>query len=290
MPVKLKTIYEKVEEIPEGYTDLYSERGGRFELTSVEGVKTQADIDRINAALAKERADHKAAREKLQKFGEIDPDTIPATLEELADAKARLESITKDGKINEEKVNERIEAAVNRAVGPLQRDKAAVERQLEAQRKATAEKEQAVSALEQSIRETKIKNALRDAAIGQKVVATAIDDAVLVGASMFEITEGGAILTKDGVGVTPGLAPNEWYKDMMERRPHWWPASVGGGSRGGSGGPSTGRDNPWSAEGWNITAQGQVVRSQGEAKASEMAARVGSRLGATKPPATKAAA
>ena len=36
MPAKLKTIYEKEEEIPEGYTDLYLERNGKFELTGIE--------------------------------------------------------------------------------------------------------------------------------------------------------------------------------------------------------------------------------------------------------------
>jgi hypothetical protein len=40
--------------------------------------------------------------------------------------------------------------------------------------------------------------------------------------------------------------------------------------------------NPWSKVGWNISAQGQLVRAIGEAKAGEIAASVGCRLGSTK--------
>ena len=93
MPVKLKTIYDKQEEIPEGFGELYAERNGKFELTAVEGVKTQADIDRVQTALVKERADHKAVKDKLVAFGDVDPATLPVMQEELAEAKAKLEAV-----------------------------------------------------------------------------------------------------------------------------------------------------------------------------------------------------
>jgi hypothetical protein len=47
------------------------------------------------------------------------------------------------------------------------------------------------------------------------------------------------------------------------------------------------RDNPW-GQNWNLTRQGQYIREHGEAKGAELAARVGSKIGATKP--TKALA
>jgi hypothetical protein len=43
------------------------------------------------------------------------------------------------------------------------------------------------------------------------------------------------------------------------------------------------RDNPWSREGWNVTKQGSLVRSLGLAKANEIAAAVGARVGQTRP-------
>lgn len=286
---KLKAIYAKKEDIPEGFDELYSERNGQFELTQVEGVKTQADIDRVSEGLRKEKAEHKQTKEKLAAFGELDPATVPAQLEELAEVKAQLATVTKDGKVNQEAVQQQIDAAVNRAVGPLNRDNKALQAQLSAKDKALGERDTEIGGLKAGILTKEIEGTLRDAAIGEKVLSTAIDDAVLVGSRVFERTESGAIVTRDGLGYTPGLTPKEWLKDMQEKRPHWWPASQGGGAGGGRGDPGTGKGNPWSKEAWNVTAQGAYVRQHGEAKAREAAERVGSALGATKPPAPKAA-
>ncbi len=63
--MKLKSVYDNSAEIPEAYRELYSEREGRMELTAVEGVRTNADIERLQESLRKERDDHKATREKL---------------------------------------------------------------------------------------------------------------------------------------------------------------------------------------------------------------------------------
>ena len=287
MAVKLKTIYEKQDEIPEGFGELYIEKGGKFELNAIEGVKTQADIDRVNDALKKERNDHKVVREKLQQFGEVDPATLPVLQEELAAAQARLNTITAEGKLDETKVQAQIDAAVNRAVGPVTRDKDSLARQLEVAKKLVADKEVEITNVKQEQQQEHVRNTLRDAVIAAKVVPTAIDDAVLVGERMFELVEG-KLVTKNEHGMTPGLNPKEWAKDMEEKRPHWFPTSVGGGAQGGKGGSSSVKDNPWSVAGWNLTKQGQVVKDIGAEKAADMAARVGSKLGATH--ATKQAA
>ena len=293
---KLKTSYEKQEEIPEGYGELYVEKDGKWNLTGIEGVKTQADIDKLQEAARKEREATKVVKTQLDAIktalGEIDPATIPASLEELNEARARLDTLTKEGKIDETKIQGQIDAAVTRAVGPVKRDLDAAQRQLEAERKKTIEKEAEKTALQESIKQERIRNTIRAAVTGGKtpVLPTAVDDAVLVGERMFDYTDDGKLVTKNDVGVTPGLDPAEWTKDMMERKPHWWPTSVGGGARGGGpGNVGIGKDNPWSAEGWNITAQGQKVREVGAAKAAEMAGKVGSKLGATKPPVKSAA-
>lgn len=281
MPVKLKTIYEKIDEIPEGFADLYLERNGKMELTGVEGVKTQADLDRVNEALRKEREDHKGTKIKLNKFGDLNPDDdIIGKLAELDETKATLEAMTKDGKLDDKKITPLVDAAVRRITAPMEREKTQLQRDLDAARKVgdDAAKENAI--LKTSITQGNIERNIRDAAIGAKIAATAIEDAVMYGANVFEVMEDGRVLTKDVRGTTPGIEAKEWFKDMQEKRPHWWPTSVGGGARGGAGG--TGRSsNPWAAENWNITAQGAYARQHGEAKAREAAAAVGSSLGAT---------
>lgn len=284
MAVKLKTTYDTPEEIPQGFAELYIERDGKQVLTGIENVKTQSDIDRVNEALRKERADHKAAKDKLSKFGDVDPESLPATLAELEDTKAQLATAVKDGKVDPAKNAEAIDAAVRRAVGPVERVKDQLQRDLDNARKVVGEKDIEIGNLNGNIRRGKIEGTLRDAAIAAKVIPTAIDDAVMVGANAFDLTDDGRILTKDTTP-TPGLDPKEWLKDMQEKRPHWWPASVGGGSgTGGRGGVPNRAENPWSAEGWNVSKQGQYVKVHGEPKALEAAKAAGlSSLTATKP-------
>jgi len=284
----LKTVYDTAEEIPEGYADLYKERNGKWELTGIQGVKTQADVDRVQAALVKERNDHKATKALLAPFEGLDPDQITANATALEEARAQLDAINKDGRLDEAKLEPIIAARVKQATAPLERDKQNLERQLEAQKKAVAEKDGEVTSLKTSITTGEITRQISDAAIKAKTLPSAVQDAVRYGKDIFERTEDGRTITKDVPGVVPGLSPDEWLKDMMEKAPHWWPASVGGGSQGG--GPNGrggygGANNPWSKEGWNMTKQGALVRQLGEAKAAEIAAQVGAKIGDTKPAA-----
>lgn len=282
---KLKTIYEKEEDIPEGFHELYTERGGKWELNGVEGVKTQADIDRINEALRKEKADHKAAKEKLQAFGDLDPEKVPEMISELDSTKAQLEAAIKDGKVDPEKNAAAIDAAVKRALGPVEREKTQLQRDLDKARGETKQWQDKTTELEGNIRTSKIEQTLRDAALGAKVLPTAVDDAVMNGLRMCELTDDGRVLTKDMPGITPGLDPSEFFKEMQEKRPHWWPLSQGGNSRGGGGAPVNRAENPWTAEGWNLTKQGQLYKTLGAAKAAEMAKAAGVQIGATRPAA-----
>lgn len=289
MPVKLKAVYEKIDEIPEGFADLYLERNGKMELTGVEGVKTQADVDRVNESLRKEREDHKVTKLKLNKFGDLNPDEdIVGKLAELDEVKATLEAVTKEGKLDEKKITPLVDAAVRRVTGPLEREKTQLQRDLDAALKGKSELEKENTGLKTSIVEGNIERTIRDAAVGAKISATAIEDAVMYGSRVFEVLEDGRVVTKDIRGTTPGIEAKEWFKDMQEKRPHWWPNSVGGGSAGSRGGGGL-SGNPWTAANWNLTAQGQFVKTHGEAKAREAAERAGSSFGSTKPPQNKAA-
>jgi hypothetical protein len=283
--MKLKTIYETAEEIPAGYEDLYTERNGKFELTAVEGVKTQADVDRVQSALAKERTDHKATKAKLEAFGDLDPETAPSLLTELEETKAQLEAIKVDGSIDETKLEPIIAARVKQQIAPLERDNRNLSAKLAEQVKQTEAAHGEVGNLKTTITTGNIERSIRDAAVEAKVISPAIGDAVMKGSRLFETTEDGKVITKDNVGVTPGLSPKEWLKDEQDRSPHWWPASVGGNSKSilGPGGNRT--SNPWGKDAWNITKQGAFVREHGEDKARQMAEAAGVTLGATKPAA-----
>ena len=286
---KLKAIYDKAEDIPVGFEDLYSSRNGKFEVTGIEGIKTQADVDRISAGLRNEKTEHRATKEALAKFADLDPEVARAALEELESTKAQLGAFTKEGKLDETKLEPVINAKVKAALGPLEHEKKALLKQVEDEKKARVEAETKAVKLEGAMAQNSISAAIRDAATKLKLVPTAIDDAVMQGLVVLETNEDGEIVTKDVNGTTPGITPAEWLKDMQEKRPHWWPISQGSGARGGSGGPINRAENPWTKEGWNLTKQGQIIKTQGMEKARAMAASVGSTIGATSGAGKKAA-
>ena len=68
----LKAIHDTIDDIEEPYRDLYTEKNGKWELTGIAGAFTQANMDRVQAALDKERAEHKATQDKLAVWADRD--------------------------------------------------------------------------------------------------------------------------------------------------------------------------------------------------------------------------
>jgi hypothetical protein len=278
---KLKTIYDTPEEIPEGFVDLYAERGGKMELVGIEGVRTQGDVDRVQEALKKERTDHRVSKEQLLRFADINPDEVHEKLDQFDSMKAQLEAFTKDGKIDETKLEPVIQSRVKAALGPVERNAAQLARALEDQKKLTVDALKVGDDLKSTLKRGSVERAIRDEAVKLKLIPTAVDDAIMAGLDVLDVADDGAIVTKERPGVVPGIGAGDWLKDMQDKRPHWWPQSQGGGAgAGGRGGIPNRADNPWSKEGWNLTKQGQLVR-QDAAKAAEIAKSVGSSIGAT---------
>ena len=284
----LKVIYDTKEEIPEGFDALYTEKNGKWELTGVTGVKTQGDVDRVTEALRKEKADHKIVKDALKGYEGVDVEVYHTLTTELEETKAQLDAVKKDGTIDETKLEPIIQARVKQQIAPVERDLVSAKKQLELAKAATAAKEAETVELKATIITGNVERTIRDAAVKALVIPQAVSDVVMRGSHIFELHDDGRLITKDGHGVTPGLTPAEWLKDEMERSPYWWPASIGGGSGPLSKGGGTGyhgANNPWSKAGWNLTAQGQLVKKLGDVKAGEIAAMVGSKIGDTKPQA-----
>ena len=86
---------------------------------------------------------------------------------------------------------------------------------------------------------------------------------------------------REGVGVATGTAPDAWLADMREARPHWWPASSGGGARGSSGAGGFAK-NPFSKTGWNLTEQARAVTAD-RTRAEQMAKAAGTAIGGPRP-------
>jgi len=274
----LKAIHEALAEIPEGFQSLYTEKNGRWELTGIDGVKTPADVDRLQSSLTKERNDHKATKDRLGAWGDLDHADVLSKLDRLPE----LEAAAK-GKLDETE----IEAIVARRVdGVLKSKLAPVERENKTLKQHLEEAQATASSLAGEKRQRVIHDAVRRELVSMKAVPEAHEDALMLAERVLEINEDGKVVTRDNVGVTPGLEPAAWLSELQAKRPHWWPGTSGGGAGGNRGG-GAGGSNPWSADGWNLTAQGAYLRAQGRERAEQMAKAAGSHVGATKPAAKK---
>ncbi len=274
--VELKSNYGKKEDIPEtvNYADQFTERNGEWELTGISGTKTQADVDRSQTSLTKERADHKATKDKLGVWGDLDHSDVVAKLDRLPELEAASKGKLDDAAIDEI-VNRRVEGTLKSKISPL-------ERELTKLKKENGDLLEANTGFKVSNVKRTIHDSMRKAMRTAKVIGEAEED-VLMRDGLFEITEDGNVVTRDGVGITPGLDPASWLTEVQETKSHWWPMSQGGGARGSGGGKGFAGKNPWSHDGWNMTDQGAYFTEHGAERAKKMAEAAGTSIGGPKP-------
>lgn len=262
--MKLKKKYAKREEIPVGYEDLYSEVNGEFVFDGVDGLPTEADVTRLNEALRKERTDHKAVSDAhkaitsaLQSAG-IEADALGSVLDEYGVLKAN------GGKGNEDISKLHIELA------QLRREKTGLEKD----RDTLATENQN---FKQANTQRTINDALVKAAQSSGIKDPGVLEDLTLYAGNFTVDEAsGAVVTNEGL-----MQPEVWLSSMKDKRPHWWPASQGGGAHGGNG-PGNMGANPWTAANWNMTQQSEIARQNPE-RAKQMAQQAGTTLGGAKP-------
>lgn len=269
MPIA--AIVDTLDAVDEKYRDLYSEKNGKFEVTGVTGYKTQADVDRVQEGLKKEREDHKASRERLGLFGDIDPEGLHEQLDRIGE----LEAAAAD-KIDESKINEMVETRLKTKMSPVVRD-------LEAKDKALAEATGVIQQYQEKERIASIHDTVREAGKLTHLLSEAEEDALLLAERVFEVDEDGNVTAKDGVGCTPGVTPEVWLQEMQPKRPHWWGPSAGGGARPGDKGFSG--TNPWAAETWNMTEQ-NAIYTKDATRATQLATAAGTTIGGLKPAKT----
>jgi hypothetical protein len=275
----LQLKYAKKDDIPAGREDLYTEQNGEFVFSGVAGLKTQMDVDKVMVGLTKERDEHKATKEKLRSWEGLDRADIDAKLAKLAELEVAVTGSVPKTEMDK-KLDELAEVRVKNRIMPVERDRDALKAKLDAAEKNVAE-------LTAKANQRKVHDKVREVAVTAKVVPEAMTDVLLLADNVFQLTEQGELLTKENAyGVDTGLTPDTFFTTQREKRPYWWPATVGGGSKGSSGG-NNGVVNPWSADSWNVTAQGAYVKANGMEKASQMAKMAGTAVGDSKPAAKK---
>lgn len=271
----IQAIYEKQDDIPKEYLSLYAEKNEKWELTGIEGVFTQGNIDRLEDSIKKEREAHKGTKVKLSAWDDYKIEDVKEKLEKYPE----LETLAEGKDMNEEKINKLVEGRYNIKMGVVQKE---IDQLKEDNGSLTIEN----GTYKKEGIDRKIKDHITEAAVKAKIVTTAFKDAILHGQNVFQINEEGNVRTKENVGVTPGIDGDVWFMEMQKSSPHWWAASSGGGGQGGKNNNGMGK-NPFTLENWNLTDQGQIIKSHGLEKAQEFAKSAGTFVGATKPPETK---
>lgn len=265
----LKSAVEKIEDVEEGFRSLYTEQDGKFVLTGVEGMVPSTQLAAVKSEAGGYRIKLKEATTKLEAFGDLDPMKVRESLDRIPELEAAA-----SGKIDPAKMEELVNTRLTTKLAPVQR----------AHDTLLAENATLKTSLEAMVSKDKLRlisDAIRTTGKAAKVVDSAIEDAILLGERVFELQDDGSVTAKTGVGCTPGIDPASWFQEMQPKRAHWWGPSAGGGARGGSGGGFTG-SNPFSHENWNMTEQGQILRTDPK-KAEAMAAAAGTTVGGAKP-------
>ncbi len=260
---KLKTKYDKLEDIDEKYRDLFEEKDGKFLLTGIEGANDADAVARMGKQRDDARKEANDAKAKLKAFealGDRDPTEVVKILDEVEDLKSQLEEAKQAGGKTDEAIQKRIDAAVTRAEARHKRELENAAKEHEKTKAKLAEEQGRVTTLDGRIKSGTVRDALVKAASEQKVKASAVQD-LLMYAGSFEITEDGKVVTKDGVGAPPGISVSDWLADRKSDRSHWWDESVGGGAKGGNGGAGTGGPNPFLKDSKSFTKAQALVKA-----------------------------
>ena len=266
----LEYVYDSVDVVPAEYKDLYVEKEGKFHLTGITGLKTPQDVANVQEALRKEREDHGLAKNSLKAWGELKPDEVLPILDEYPTLKELSEG--KGGDIDE-KVASIVEKRLAATKAPL-------ERELKQLRDSTALLTEENGGLKNRISLGEKNSILRKAALDAKVLPSAVEDILVIAGSHMDFQDG-KLITKEGGPVMAGLDPVAYLAEMPTLRPHWWPATAGGGA-GGSGPGGTYGNNPWSDAHWNMTNQG-IEYKKDSARATKMAEAAGTKIGGKRP-------
>lgn len=259
---------DNLEGVPEALHGFYVERDGKFHL-QVTGLPAQGDVTRLQTALTTERAAHNTLKDRVKLLGERRIEDVVVELERIPELEAT------QGQIDEEKVNTLVEARIKARLGPVERERDNLKGQV-------TEKDKAIEGFTAKERTRTIHDRVREDAVKAKVLPEAIDDALLNADRIFEVDDAGNVVTRDNVGVTPGIAPSVWLTDVQKTRPHWWGPSQGGGAGGNRGGGGDTNKNPFTHESWNLTEQGALVQAD-RAKADQMAKAAGTTVGGQRP-------
>ena len=193
----------------------------------------QSQIDAaVSAAVAGLKAKNgellgslRETKESLKRFDGIDPDAVRNILSKFAnDEEAALIAKGEIDKV----LNNRTE-----------RMKAGFERETQAEKV----KREAAEARAAKFSKRVLENGIRTEAAAAGLHQYAIEDALYRAGTTFALDDDGNPTAVEGAFGKDGkpLTLKEWFADMKEKAPHWFPATASGSGAGGGGGGAPGQ-------------------------------------------------
>jgi len=158
----------------------------------------------------------KETGERLKSFDGIDPDAVRSMLQKFSDDdEAKLIA---SGKVDE---------VLTKRAERMQADFA---KEVQAAKDETAKYQTRAEKLNGRVLKGEVLSEASTAGVG----AFAMEDAELAATRMFTIDDEGNPVARDGVLGKNGkpLTLKEWFAEVKETRPHWFPASANGGDAG----------------------------------------------------------
>jgi hypothetical protein len=277
----VKTVYDTPEDVPEALRNEYKEvkdtKTGKVQFVlDVEGpIEVLPAVRTIKDEAARRRIEATDLSKKLDKYkvlGDMDPSEILTKLDKFPELEAALA-----GKTDDEKINAIVETRVKGRIGAVERDR-------DTWKTKAGELEKINEGYTTAERNRMIKGAAGSAARSARMLNEAIEDLELLAERVLEIDAAGDVVTKEGVGVTPGLTPEQWVAELQTKRPHWWGTTGGGGAGGGRN--AAGGLNPFTHDNWNITEQSKLYKADPK-RADAQARAAGTTVGGRRPPAKK---
>jgi len=277
----LKAIVEKLDDVPEAMRGEYKEQTDSKTNSTVYVLDIDGPIDLHPSAraLKNENAARRISeRTALDKLKNLEP---YAALGDLSEIQAKLDKIAElelaaNGKLDDNKINQLVEGRIGSKTAPLQR-------QIEKLTKDLQDREIAINEFKSKEVTRTIHDQIREAIVKSKgFQSAAMEDALMFGERHLTLDENGNVVTKNDVGVTPGVDPVVWLGEMQQRKPHWWGSTGGGGANGNQGNGNNSGQNPFTFENWNVTAQGRLVAAN-KTQAENFAKAAGTTIGGRRP-------
>jgi hypothetical protein len=215
----LKAVVDSIDAVPEAVRGFYAEKEGKYHLT-VEGLVSKDKLDEFrenNRRLFSEK------EELAKRFEGIDPDVARKLAAEAN--KMRDKQLIEAGKVDE---------LVAERTGTMRTDYENKLKASDIQNKT----------LQQQLESLLIDGSIRDAAAKAGVRPSALEDVLLRGRQTFRLVDGKAV-PMDGDKQIFGksgdvMGTEEWVASLVERAPHLFEPSQGGGARGAGGSAAAG--------------------------------------------------